>query len=229
MDNNGMSAGEVLALAKDNDNWGNGIGGIVLLFLIIAMMGGGFGGFNNAIGYENLSTSNELQRGFDNQNSMANQREILAAVNAGTMQTTNTTNQVFHDLVGYFGDKYNEITRDIGGLALGQQTMMNNQSDCCCKTLRAIDEVNFQAAQNKNDIITAIREEGAETRAMIQQDKIEALQNRVNQLENQQSLAPIYAQLSDIPKFPRGFMYNAGNNPFCCCQNQTTGGTTTTG
>lgn len=232
MDNSGMSAGEVLALAKDNDGFGGGggLGAFVLLFLIIAIMGGGGwgNGFNNAIGYENLATSNEVQRGFDNQNSMANQRDILAAVNAGTMQGVSTTNQVFHDLVGYFGDKYNEVTRDIAGLAAGQQAIMNKQSECCCQTLRAIDQVNFNLAQSENNIVSAIREEGAATRAMYQQEKIEYLQNRLNKVEQEQALAPIYAQLSDIPKFPRGFMYNAGSNPFCCCNN-TTSGTTTTG
>ena len=68
---------------------GNGMGGmggswLAILFLIILFGGnGGWGNnFNNAIGYENLATSNEVQRGFDNQNSMANQREILSAVNS---------------------------------------------------------------------------------------------------------------------------------------------------
>ena len=65
------------------DGWGGGCWWIVLLFL--AMLWGGNGmwgnnGFQNAIGYENLATSNEVQRGFDNQNSMANQRDILAAI-----------------------------------------------------------------------------------------------------------------------------------------------------
>ena len=57
---------------------GMGIWGflIIALFLFGGMGGGLWGGnsFANAIGYENLATSNELQRGFDNQNSMNEER-----------------------------------------------------------------------------------------------------------------------------------------------------------
>ena len=54
-----------------------------MLFFLVYGMNGTWGGnnrFDNAIGYENLATSNEVQRGFDNQNQLANEREILAAV-----------------------------------------------------------------------------------------------------------------------------------------------------
>ena len=90
---------------------GAGLGFIGGLILASVFGGGLFGrgaGFSNAIGYENLATSSEVQRGFDAQNSMANQRETLAAVTAGTAQSVATTNQVFHDIVGYVGDKYDE-------------------------------------------------------------------------------------------------------------------------
>ena len=60
--------------------------------------GGGFGfgnaGFANAIGYQNLATQNDVQRGFDNQNSMANQREILTAVTGDPLPITTTINGV---------------------------------------------------------------------------------------------------------------------------------------
>lgn len=44
------------------------------LLILLGLFNGGIGGFGNnaaALGYENLATSNEVQRGFDNQNSMA--------------------------------------------------------------------------------------------------------------------------------------------------------------
>ena len=66
-------------------DWGGGNAFIWIFGLLILMgmfNGGGMwgnNGFANAIGYENLATSNEVQRGFDNQNSMANEREILCS------------------------------------------------------------------------------------------------------------------------------------------------------
>lgn len=140
----GMSPSEVLALSKDNDGLGNSwFGMIIVLFFLVYGMNGTWGnnGFSNAIGYENLSTSNEVQRGFDNQNQLANEREILAAVNAVGAQGVATTNQVYHDTVSAFNDKYNELQRDVSMLAVGQQAIMNKQSECCCEQLRAIDGV----------------------------------------------------------------------------------------
>lgn len=106
------------------------------LFAILALMwgGGGFGfggnGFANAIGYQNLATQNDVQRGFDNQNSMGNQREILSAVTNGTAQSVAATNQIFHDLIGYVGDKYNELDRDVLMVNAGIQQSIANQNEC---------------------------------------------------------------------------------------------------
>ena len=61
---------------------------------------------------------------------MANQREILAAVNAGTAQSVAATNQTFHDMLSAFGDKYTELQRDIAGLAVGQANTLANQNQC---------------------------------------------------------------------------------------------------
>ena len=39
-------------------------------------------------------------------------------------------------------------------------------------------------------------------------NKMEAMQNRINQLELQN-------QLAGVVRYPNGWTYNAGNNPFC--------------
>ena len=64
-------------MADDSLFGGSGVGLLIILFFIMGGFGGnGFGWGGNG----GVATSNEVQRGFDNQNSMANQREILAAV-----------------------------------------------------------------------------------------------------------------------------------------------------
>ena len=208
----GMNASDVALLARDNDGWGNGMG-FMWIFALMILANGGFGGwgnngFANAIGYENLATSNEVQRGFDNQNSMANQREILAAVNAGTAQGVATSNQVFHDLMGVFNDKYTELQRDISGVALMPQQAIANQNECCCTTQRAIDGVNYNLAMQASEIKQAIAAEGQATRDMYQQNRMADMQSRINQLELGQAL-------QGVVRYPEGFMYNAGTNPFC--------------
>lgn len=132
MENGTLSASDIALL--NNDGMG-GWNGMIWLFAILALMGGGFGGFggNNlatALGYENLATSNEVQRGFDNQNAMANQREILSAVNSGTAQAVAATNQTFHDTLMATQNLYNEIARDISALSVGQANALAKQNEC---------------------------------------------------------------------------------------------------
>ena len=184
-------------------------GGGLWLFAILALMwGGGFGGFGNAgfanaIGYENLATSNEVQRGFDNQNAMANQREILSAVTSGTAQSVAATNQTSHDTLNVIQDKYGEIARDISGVALQNAQLLANQNECCCSTKMLIQET---ASQNRYD--SAINSQ--KILDALAQNKIEALQGRINQLELQNAL-------NGVVRYPQGLTYNAGMSPFCAC------------
>lgn len=125
MDNGGLSAADVALLNGDGMN--GGWGGMIWLFAILAMMGGGFGfGGNN----QQYATRDQVQNGFDTQNLAAQTRDILAAVNSGTAQSIAATNQVYHDITGYVGDKYSELQRDVAGLAVGQANMLANQNQC---------------------------------------------------------------------------------------------------
>lgn len=196
-----------------NDGFGFGNGGFMAFLIFALLMGNGFGGwgnngFANAIGYENLATSNEVQRGFDNQNQMANQREILSAVTAGTAQSVATTNQMFHDVIGYVGDKYNEITRDIAALAVGQANQIAKEQECCCATLRAIDGVNYNNALNTAAINANTTAQTQKILDALAQDKIESLQAKVQSLELAQAM-------NGVVRYPNGWTYNAGTSPFC--------------
>ena len=199
-------------------------GGGLWLFAILALMwGGGFGGFGgygfnngfaNAIGYENLATSNEVQRGFDNQNAMANQREILSAVTNGTAQSVAATNQSFHDLLGVISDKYNEVTRDIGAVQVAQAQALANQNQCCCETKMLIQDTSAQnrydAAMNTAAINANITAQTQKILDNMAQSKIEALQGKVQQLELAQAVA-------GVVRYPNSMAYNAGTSPFCNC------------
>lgn len=195
-------------------------GGGLWLFAILALMwgGNGFGfgnnGLANAIGYENLATSNEVQRGFDNQNAMANQREILSAVTNGTAQAVAATNQAFHDNLNVIQDKYGEITRDIYGVSGQVAQVLANQNACCCDTKMLIQETSSQnrydALKNTNDINAVTIGQTQKILDAIAQNKFEAMQNRINQLELQ-------GQLSGVVRYPNQMTYNAGTPPFCNC------------
>ena len=221
----GMGPADVAAVMRGNygngygDSWGGSCWWIVLLFL--AMMWGGNGiwgnnGFQNAIGYENLATSNEVQRGFDNQNSMSNQRDILAAVQNNALQEMQNNNQNTQYVTGQLMDKYNELQRDIAGVSMQQQQAMAQQSQCCCETKMLISETaanqRYESAMQNNAVLQAIQAEGNATRQMIQQDKIDALNQKVQTLEMQNAMA-------GVVRYPMSTAYNAGFNPFCNCGN----------
>jgi hypothetical protein len=190
------------------------------LFAILALMwgGGGFGfggnGFANAIGYQNLATQNDVQRGFDNQNSMGNQREILAAVTNGTAQSVAATNQAFHDNLNVIQDKYGELTRDIYGVSGQVAQVLANQNACCCDTKMLIQETSAQnrydALKNTNEINAVTIGQTQKILDVLAQNKIEALQGKVQQLELAQNL-------QNVVRYPNSMAYNAGTSPFCNC------------
>ena len=205
---------------------GNSFMWIFGLLILLGLFNGGFGGFGNnnfanAIGYENLATSNEVQRGFDNQNQLANEREILSAVNAGTAQAVAATNQTFHDTLGIIQNRYDELARDISGIAVGQANAIANQNQCCCDTKMLIAEtgagINAGIAQNRYEAAMNTAAINANTTAQTQkildaiaQNKIESLQAQVNALELQ-------AATSNVVRYPNSWTYNAGMSPFCGC------------
>lgn len=206
-----MSPSDVALMARNNDGWGDGMG-FMWIFALLILANGGFGNWGGnaaaALGYENLATSNEVQRGFDNQNSMANQREILAAVNAGTAQSVATSNQVFHDMMNVFTDKYTELQRDIAGVALAQQQAIANQNECCCTTQRAIDGVNYNMAMNTASINATTVEQTQRVLDALTTNRMTDMQNQINQLQLAQAM-------QGVVRYPDTFAYNAGSNPFC--------------
>ena len=201
-----------------NDGFGLGGGSglwALLIFAMFMMNGGNWGGwgnngFANAIGYENLATSNEVQRGFDNQNLQAQTRDILSAVTNGTAQSVAATNQTFHDTLMAMNDKYSELARDIAGVALAEQESMAKQQECCCNTLRAIDGVNYNNALNTASINANTTAQTQKILDVLAGNRMADMQNQINQLQLAQAL-------NGVVRYPATMAYNAGTSPFCNC------------
>lgn len=190
---------------------GSGIGIIAILFLFVLLAGNGGWGFGGRAA-EQYATSNEVQRGFDNQNSMANQRETLSAVTAGAAQSVAATNQVFHDLVGYVGDKYTELDRDVLGISASVQQAIANQNECCCSTKMLISET---AAQNRYDSLLNTNAINATTVAQTQKILDALAQNKIQALEGKVAELQLAQATNNVVRYPNGWTYNAGPSPFC--------------
>ncbi len=212
-ENSGLSASDVALMTNRNGAWEDN--SFMWIFALLVLANGGFGGwgnngFANAIGYENLATSNEVQRGFDNQNSLANEREILSAVNSGTAQAVAATNQTFHDTLGIIQNRYDELARDINGLAVGQAQALANQNACCCETKQMIMQNNYDGAMRDAATNANFTAQIQSVKDMIAQNKIESLQSQVNQLQLAQAVA-------GVVRYPMQSTYCSGTNPFCGC------------
>jgi len=188
-----------------------------LLILLGLFNGNGFNGFNDNGNTEAVQA--DINRGFDNQNLQAQTRDILTAVTGGTAQSVAATNQVYHDIVGNLGDKYNELARDIAGVAATQQAAIGNQNTCCCETKMMIADagasLSAQIAQNKYE--NALGLAGLEQRITAKMDanEITALRDQVNQLQLAQATAGVL-------RYPTSWSYGAGPFPPLygnCCGN----------
>jgi hypothetical protein len=183
---------------------GFGSGGFIWAFLIFALLmgnGGFFGGNQN----QTNALSADMQRGFDAQNTTANQREILSA-----------TNNVYHDVVANLGDKYSELAKDIAGVNAGVSQAIANQcqlnGDLKLQMSEGFGQNRYDGAMNTASINAVTTAQTQKILDVLAQNKIEALQGRVNQLELQNATC-------GIVRYPMSTTYSAGGSPFCNCGN----------
>jgi len=185
---------------------GMGMFGFLILALLFLGNGGGFGwggGNNNAI-------QNDINRGFDSQNTMAQTRDILSAVTGGTAQTIAASTANASNAINAIKDGNANIIREFGVVESALTALSGKQSECCCNTLRAIDQTNYNGAINTASINATTVAQTQKILDAIAQSKIDSLQSKVQTLELAQAM-------SGVVKYPMSTTYGAGVSPFCNC------------
>lgn len=167
------------------------------LFAILALMWGGFGTGNN-LGYRQ-ATAEDVNNGFNFADLQNQNRDIISVVNGGVAQAVATTERVG-----------GEIVSDLHDVALGVADSKAHQQECCCNILRAVDGVNYNGALNTASINANTTAQVQKVLDAISANKIETLQNKVNQLELQQAVA-------GVVRYPSAMTYAYNGNPFCGC------------
>lgn len=206
MDSNGITP--VMPVGGGGDFSSNGFLWLILIFFLFGMGGNGFGWG----GYGNNGVANEasMQRGFDNQNSIANQREILGAITNGTAQTVNAVNGTFHDTVNALSDKYSELARDVSNVQLAVQQGIANENSCCCATKQLIQETsantNAQIAQSKYDTSMQMAQMEQRITAKMDANEIQSLRDQVQQLQ-------LANATQNVLRYPNQWTYNGGYFP----------------
>jgi hypothetical protein len=184
-----ISLADIAALLKnDGDGFGAGGGAWIWVIMLFFLYGAGGFGFGNR--GEQYATSADVQRGFD------------------TNEITRKLDGVANGLCDGF---YAQNTTMLNGFnTLGMQIAENRfaAQNCCCETNRNIDAVRYEAQKNTCDITTAIHAEGEATRALIRENEIQALRDKVHALEQN-------AALCGVVRYPNAMTYSAGYSPFC--------------
>lgn len=192
-----------------NDGFGMGGSGL-WLFAILALMWGGNGFFGNGGNGNSNAIQNDINRGFDNQNLQAQTRDILTAVTSGTAQTQATSNANTANIVNSIKDGNASLIREFGNVETALTALGGNLQNCCCSIQRNIDSVNYNQAMNTASINANTTAQTQKILDALAQNKIDALQNRVNQLELQNAVA-------GVVRYPSSMTYSYNANPFCAC------------
>lgn len=159
--NEGLSAGDILALTKNNENgmWDNPF--IYLVWL--AVLGGGNGLFGNRgdAAVQGAITRSDLFEGFNNQDVNGQLRGITNGICDGFYAINSGLKDGFYGTQG----------------ALAENRFAAQQ--CCCETNRNIDAVRYEGAQNTCAITNAIHAEGEATRALINANTMQDLRDKL--------------------------------------------------
>ena len=207
-ENTGLSAADVALL--NNDGMG-GWNGMIWLFAIIALMGGGFGfgGFGGNAGAAvatGMATQNDVQRGFDNQNLQAQTRDILSAVTGGTAQTIAASTQNAQNAINAIKDGNAALVREFGTVETALTALGGKQQECCCEILRAVDGVNYNGAINTAAI-------NANTTAQTQKILDAIMGNRMADMQSQISALQLQNAMAGVMRFPSAWTFAGGNFP----------------
>ena len=185
---NGISLADIRAVTEGENGFGDN-GAWWILVLLLALGGNGFG-FNGA--REQYATQTDMQNGFNQQ------------------ATTSKLDQLALGLADLGYENAQLSNNVINNLSQGFMNISQQMSNCCCD-LRQEGLINrYEAEKNASALQNLIHAEGEATRNLIQENKIDALQGKVQALELQ-------AALCGVVRYPNATVYAAGCNPYMNC------------
>ena len=183
---------------------GNSFVWIFGLLILLGMFNGngfGFGGNGNT-----NALSADMQRGFDNQNTMAQTRDILSAVTSGTAQTIAASTANATNAINAIKDGNASLIREFGTVETALTGLAGQMQNCCCETKQMIMQNNYDGAIRDAATNANFTAQIQSVKDMIAQNKIESLEAQVSQLQLQ-------AATSNILRFPNSWTFAGGVFP----------------
>lgn len=159
-----------IAAVTDGGYGAGGMGGWWMIILFALIFGGNGFGFNNrgnCVTEADLCNANSFSELKNSVGRMSDQQAAIAR------QTDNAICQ-------------------IGYQNLQNTNALSSQiADCCCGTQAAIQQVRYDMAVQNGDLKSLIHSEAEATRNLMQQNKIESLQQQINALQLNSALCGI--------------------------------------
>ena len=190
----------------DNDGIfsGNGLVGIIALFVLFGIFNGGglcMGGNGNA-----NALSADMQRGFDQQNTMYQTGNILSAVTDGTSQTIAASTANAANAITAIKDGNAALIREFGNVETALTSLAGQMQNCCCENRMAIMQTDYNGAIR--DAAT-----NANFTAQIQSVKDMMYQNKIETLQQQLGSMQLQLATSNVLRFPNSWTYAGGVFP----------------
>lgn len=211
-ENSGLSLGDVAALSNGGfGGLGGDLSGLIYLAVIFAMFGGGFGfgGFGNGAGAAvatGMATQADMQRGFDTQNLSQQTRDILGAVTSGTAQTIAASTANASNAINAIKDGNASLIREFGNVETALTALSGNMQSCCCDVKQLVMQSNYDAAMRDAATNANFTAQIQSVKDEIAQNKIEALQAQVSQLQLQNAM-------QGVIRFPSAYTFAGGSFP----------------
>ena len=198
MENGTLSASDVALLSGNNGMWGDG--SFMWIFALLILAGGGFNGFGwgNGFSYQpQYATQDFVQNGFNFNNLLDQNRDILNAISKDTADT-----------ITAIKDGNAATIREFGNVEAALATAIQQQQTCCCEVQRNIDAVNYNAALNTASINANATAQTQKILDAINSNRMADMQNQINELQ-------LANATSNVLRYPNSWTYNAGMSPFC--------------
>ena len=173
------------------------------LILLALINGGGILGGGNG----NVNALNaDMQRGFDQQNTMYQTGNILSAVTDGTAQTIAASTANAANAITAIKDGNAALIREFGNVETALTALGGQMMNCCCDVKQQIMQNDYNGAMRDAATNANFTSQIQSVKDMIYQNKIEALQGQVNALQLQ-------AATSNVLRFPNSWTFAGGVFP----------------
>ena len=170
MDGN-MSPADIMALTNGNENnamWSNPFVYLIWIWAL-RMFGNGFG---NDAATQGALTRADLFEGFNNQG-VNNKLNDMATWLCNSFATVNS------NLCQGFGGVNSNLNQGVNSINANIAENRYAQGQCCCELKKEISDLSAENYRNTCEITNVIRREGEATRALITENSIQALRDKL--------------------------------------------------